>query len=1232
MFLSKMKAAAPKRHLQHCVLTVLALVGFVPGLLLAQAPGSPIPPTLIYNPAAGTPITLNGVTQVGTSGSATINVTSTGGSGTGAGATTGLSCTLSGGNAANFTVMPPSQSFTPTSPPGAINLTCTSGAAVRTTTLACTESPGGATGQTRNWALTCPAGSVPNTPPTLAYQPAPGQPVVFTAPDPVVGGTATSQIRVTPSGGSGTGPDATTRISNCSVSNESVPNTFSGFQSVNLNFVGSTTTPQNINLNAVIRAAPVTGTLQCTETRGIVGPEGNNVFQRTWPLQSAAGRPNINQSLSINKSASASTVTANTEFSYTIDVTNTSSSTEPGTTPSPQNGIVMLDEVPAALTVVSASGAGWNCSVVGNAVDCRRSTLASGASASVEIVVLAPATAQTVVNTARATSVESRFPATSTVSVAITEDTTPPPPSVDLRLDKRDSADPVVVSTAFSYFLDVTNVGSSIASGVTVTDTLPAGVTLVAAGGPGWTCTGTATVSCTLEGSLPSGAVSTVTLQVRSPAEAGTLSNTARVTSAGNDVNGANDSDTEATVILAEPPPPPPPQADLAITAQAVPTTTVTGGSVELQLNVVNRGPDTAAAPILTGTFAQAFDIRSINGGQWVCAITGQTIRCTITSIAANVGSTIRVATVIRPGSTAAATASFAITATTADPVTTNNNATVTVAYQSGGADLAIAKSDSVDPVAAAAAFFYTLNVTNAGPEAAAGVRVSDTLPAGLTFVSATGAGFTCTGTGQTIVCNLGAALAAGGSASVQVNVRAPATGQSITNEASVGATTTDPNPANNRATQSTQINDRTAADLEALLDDAAVDPASRAALPVIAAECALNNASELAAVCRDIVAAADAGRVGEVTEALRGLSPDEVLAQSLVLREIGATQFFNVDARLNELRRGGGGFSLSGLNVQSGSQSIPLALVGDALQEALGFGESDGFGGLVSPWGFFINGSITDGEQDLNFARGKVGVDYQSRGITAGVDYRFNPRFVAGAAIGYANFDADVAAGSTLDTTSLMFTGYGSYYLSDRLYIDTRLSFGQAQLDQERRIHFQLGSTVYDALALGETDATQFTVASSMGYHLNYGAWSVTPSAGVRFTSSDVDAFDETNAGVYNVAYSEQSFDSVNFAVGIQFARAVSLSRGVLMPQFDISLNNESGDDASAEARLISGGVSQLFRLTEESPDSSYGTAGLGFVYLMGNGKQAYMSYRRMFGNDEMDRGSLNLGGRFEF
>ena len=151
------------------------------------------------------------------------------------------------------------------------------------------------------------------------------------------------------------------------------------------------------------------------------------------------------------------------------------------------------------------------------------------------------------------------------------------------------------------------------------------------------------------------------------------------------------------------------------------------------------------------------------------------------------------------------------------------------------------------------------------------GVKVTDALPATLTFVSASGAGFTCTRTGQNVSCDLGTPLAAGATAAVTIAVRAPTTGQTINNEGVVSTTSIDRNPANNRSSQSTRINDRTAEDLEALLDDAAIDPASQAALPVVANECAVPT-SALAEACPAIVGAADAGRTPEVTETLHDL------------------------------------------------------------------------------------------------------------------------------------------------------------------------------------------------------------------------------------------------------------------------------------------------------------------------------------------------------------------------
>ena len=85
-------------------------------------------------------------------------------------------------------------------------------------------------------------------------------------------------------------------------------------------------------------------------------------------------------------------------------------------------------------------------------------------------------------------------------------------------------------------------------------------------------------------------------------------------------------------------------------------------------------------------------------------------------------------------------------------------------------ADLGITKSDSPDPVTVGQELTYTLMVANLGPDTAAGVTVSDTLPPGVTFVSATSTQGTCTGTNASVSCTIGT-IAFQGSATVTIKV-----------------------------------------------------------------------------------------------------------------------------------------------------------------------------------------------------------------------------------------------------------------------------------------------------------------------------------------------------------------------------------------------------------------------------------------------------------------------------
>jgi uncharacterized repeat protein (TIGR01451 family) len=120
-------------------------------------------------------------------------------------------------------------------------------------------------------------------------------------------------------------------------------------------------------------------------------------------------------------------------------------------------------------------------------------------------------------------------------------------------------------------------------------------------------------------------------------------------------------------------------------------------------------------------------------------------------------------------------------------------------------ADLSLTKSDSPDPVVEDAVLTYTLEVENAGPDAATNTMVSDQLPSSVDPVSAEPSAGNCAIQGKKVSCEL-VTLQSGGSATVTIAVR-PKKDGSITNTASVESAVEDPEPANNEDSATTTVN-----------------------------------------------------------------------------------------------------------------------------------------------------------------------------------------------------------------------------------------------------------------------------------------------------------------------------------------------------------------------------------------------------------------------------------------
>ena len=121
----------------------------------------------------------------------------------------------------------------------------------------------------------------------------------------------------------------------------------------------------------------------------------------------------------------------------------------------------------------------------------------------------------------------------------------------DLGVSMTDAPDPVLVGGSITYSITVANTGTNNVEGVTVTDTLPPGTTLLSA--PGYCSLAAGKVICSL-GAFGVGQSESLSLVVRAPV-AGTLVNTVEVTSLTAESNAANNTVSASTLVKSNEPP-----------------------------------------------------------------------------------------------------------------------------------------------------------------------------------------------------------------------------------------------------------------------------------------------------------------------------------------------------------------------------------------------------------------------------------------------------------------------------------------------------------------------------------------------------------------------------------------------------------------------------------------------------------------------------------------------------
>ncbi|MEL6892238.1 MAG: isopeptide-forming domain-containing fimbrial protein, partial [Actinomycetota bacterium] len=519
--------------------------------------------------------------------------------------------------------------------------------------------------------------------------------------------------------------------------------------------------------------------------------------------------------LSITKAASPTTIDAGGgPVTYTIAVANAG--------PSDAADVEVGDTLPAGFVVDSITPSQGSCASA-TTFPCDLGTVDAGGSADVIVVGHFPSTVAPgpTVNTATVESptdpnAQPGSPKTADAPVTVTR-------SADVSVTKSGPVTVVAGETRVSdgnvppsfigglqYTIAVRNDGPSQATDVELTDLLDttiidaASITSARITSSAGTCTPGTTITCDL-GDLDDGDLVTITINVDVRADAtigvDVLSNTASITSSSTDPTPGNDSSTVDTDVTAA--------GDLRV-EKAAPALVTAGETFDYTITVTNDGPSDATDVDVADTAPAGVTFGAVTSTPNVCT----SLPCAVgdladgDSVVITVSATVDAAAAATDGTLGNAddvVNTATVTSSTADPTPTNDSASVRSDVDREADIEVVAKTDSADPVQAGTSFSYTVSVRNNGPSTATDAELTDDVPAGATLVaSSLPAGCTtpggATAAGTTITCDLGG-LASGQTAtrSFEVLVDAGlADGSTITNQATAGATETDPVPDNN--------------------------------------------------------------------------------------------------------------------------------------------------------------------------------------------------------------------------------------------------------------------------------------------------------------------------------------------------------------------------------------------------------------------------------------------------
>ncbi|MDH5833375.1 putative Ig domain-containing protein [Luteimonas sp. M1R5S59] len=359
--------------------------------------------------------------------------------------------------------------------------------------------------------------------------------------------------------------------------------------------------------------------------------------------------------------------------------------------------------------------------------------------------------------------------------------------------------------------------------------------------------------------------------------------------------------------------------------------------------------------------------------------------------------------------------------------------------------------------------------------------------------------------------------------------------------------------------------------------------------------------------------------------------------AQAAATRRFATSQIGNFQQRLEQLHGGSGagghrnGITLAsreqcpdnrfyaiehpchasnrmrGRDAGSGDDRVPL-------READGTVEN---GGTPADFGTWAGGTLRSGSFDGQ--AGGRGFDFETEGVSAGIDTRLHQNLVVGAGLGYGQDSTTIGEhGSHLRGKAWTLALYGSLQPRGSVFIDGLAGYQRLDFDLERYLTATGGSVQ------GRRDGDQLFASLSVGTDIARDAWQFTPYARLDAMRGALARYTEQGDDTWALSYGEQDVDTTTGNLGLRMQFRHGTHWGAFSPQLRVEYQHDLTAGGGASMRYADG-LGPVYLTEVDGFDRSRLMLGLGLLFDLGR-YSIQVDYRGVVGSGEQRDNAVQL------